>query len=68
MSVATLRWGYIRLLHSAKLWEGKVRQLKHAWNFDEQHFDELIVGFIAEIMTEKSCSKKLWLFVKFALS
>ena len=44
-----------------------VLQLKHALNFDEQNFDELIVGFIGETLTEKSRSEKLWLFVKFVI-
>ena len=34
------------ILYGIKAWQGKTLTVEHTPNFDEQNFDELIIGFI----------------------
>ena len=45
---------------------GKI--LRPTYNFDEQNFDELIVGFIGEKLSEKRFLMNWWLLVKFTIA
>ena len=43
------------IYHRAQMFDvwKKRWQMKHTWNFDEQNFDPLVVGFIGVTLTEK---------------